>query len=362
MKILLITDLYPINKGEIKTPLTLHNFVFQWNKQGHVVDVIKPNFILNSFLRRKPFYKTGFYRYENVNILNLNYWTPFLFDVEKKIPDEIDISRYDVIIAHMPSGIIFADKLAKKYKKLLIYGVHCSDIAILKNPLYKFYFRPKLIEAYKNAQKIACRSFVLQKKFLEILPEFKDKTFVAPSGVDKDIIVKKDDLKPAFPIKVLTCANLIKRKNIDKLVLAVNNLSGFKLKIIGDGIELSHLKKIASKNIEFLGILPHDEVLKEMKKSDIFILPSVSETFGMVYLEAMASGCITICTKNDGIDEIIKDGVNGFLTEPTVESIAETLEKIKSALNLDEISKNSFETINSFTSEICAENYLTNIN
>ena len=81
MNILFITDLYPVKDDEKTTPKTLFNFVKEWEKQGHKVDVIKPNFILNSFLRGKPFYKTGQYR----NVLNINYWTPFWFNIIKKI-------------------------------------------------------------------------------------------------------------------------------------------------------------------------------------------------------------------------------------------------------------------------------------
>ena len=359
MKILLITDLYPIKKGECKTPKTLHNFVFNWILQNHTVDVIKPNFLFNSFVRKKPFYKTGFYKFEGVNIFNVNYSTPFLFDFEKKIPKELDISSYDIIIAHMPSGIIFANKLAKKYNKPLICGIHSSDFAILKNPTYKYYFRTELIEAYKNAKRISCRSFVIYKNFLEIFPEFEEKTFTAPSGVDCDLIRKKK-INFHSPIKIITCANLIQRKNIDKLIYAVNDSTDFELKIIGLGPELKKLKKIASKNITFLGKLDHEEVLNEMQLSDIFALPSVSETFGMVYLEAMACGCITVCTKDDGVDGIIKDGYNGFLTYPTIQDIQKTLLKIKNSTNLEEICENNFETVNLYTSDFCSENYLTN--
>ena len=50
MNILFITDLYPVKNTEPTTPRTLSDFVSEWKKQGHKVDIIKPNFILNSFL------------------------------------------------------------------------------------------------------------------------------------------------------------------------------------------------------------------------------------------------------------------------------------------------------------------------
>ena len=62
MKILFITDLYPIKDSEPTTPRTLYDFVKGWQALGHNVDVIKPNFILNSFLRKKPYYRQGKYK------------------------------------------------------------------------------------------------------------------------------------------------------------------------------------------------------------------------------------------------------------------------------------------------------------
>lgn len=364
MKILFITDLYPIKSGEATTPVTLHNFVIEWVKQGHNVDVIKPNFIFNSFLRGKPFYKTDFYQFQGVRIFNVNYFTPFWFNFLAKLPKELDLSSYDAVIAHMPSGIIFANKLTKIINKPLICGVHTSDIEVLTNPIYKPYFKGQIQDAYKRATKVACRSFVLQRKFINLFPEFAKKTFVASSGIDVQIEKRGEQKEKGLPIKVITCANLIKRKNIDKLIFALRNLEGFELTIIGDGKELKYLKKIGNdscNNIRFLGRLPHEKVLQEMKNSDVFILPSVNETFGMVYLEAMASGCITVGTKNDGIDGIIKNSENGFLCEPTPESLKETLLKIKNLENIEEIIEKSIETVKEYTRENCAKNYLKQI-
>ena len=387
MKILFITDLYPIKPEEVTTPVTLHNFVIEWIRQGNKVDVIKPNFIFNSFLRGKRFYPYGFYDYQGVRVLNINYFTPFLFDVEKKIPKSFDFNNYDIIIAHMPTGIIYANKMPNKELQPLVCGVHHSDIEVLTNPLYKFYFKNQLIEAYKKAKKIACRSFVLQKKFNELMPDLADRTFVTPSGINSDEITimpynlpfsissffhrasQLPLISAERSIKVLTCANLIKRKNIDKLILAMENLEGFDLTVVGDGKELGNLKNLRNRaellshkhKVTFLGRLPHEKVLEEMQKADIFILPSVNETFGMVYLEAMASSCITVCTKGDGVDGIIKDSENGFLCEPTIEGIKEVLLKIKNCEKLEKIAKNSFETIKQYTQENCAKNYLINI-
>lgn len=371
MKILVITDLYPIKEDERYTPRTIEAFVKEWEKQGHEVKVIKPNFILNSFLRKKPFYKSGIYN----NVENINYWLPFWGGVNKKVKT---IFTPDIVIAHMPSGLIFANKLINQNQisksclsaplegkvpeggrgVVFCAAVHSSDIEVLTNPLYRFYFKPELEKAYKNAKKIACRSFVLKEKFLKLYPQFTPKTFVAPSGVGVNIV--KKNWHSGNKIKVLTCGQFIKRKNIDKVIRACEQFENVELTVIGSGNEYNKLKNLSDK-VLFTGQISHDEVLEKMKESDIFILPSVNETFGMVYLEAMASGCITVCTKNDGIDGIIKDGFNGYTTEVNVDDIKDTLKKIINSQNKNEILNNAYNTILEYTLEKAAENYLKNI-
>lgn len=349
MKILFITDLYPVKNNEKTTPRTLSNFVEDWRTSGHEVDVIKPNFILNSFLRKKPFYKEGNYD----GVLNLNFWTPFWGKI--KSPEKI----YDVAIAHMPSGILYADKLNLPF----VAGIHSSDLAILTSPLYRFHFKKRMEKALQNAKAIACRSFVLKDKFLKLYPQFENKTFVAPSGIDDNIITGTFNiLRKEVPLKVLTCGNYKKRKNIEKVLEAVYGLDGFELTVIGEGTDSVKLRKL-NPDAVFKGWQPHEKVLEQMRKCDIFILPSMGETFGMVYLEAMASGCVTICTKGDGIDGIIKNNENGFTVNPDKSEIKNLLQHIK---NMDDDSlklllQNSFQNVNQYTRKACAENYLQQI-
>lgn len=354
MKILLITDLYPIKTSELTTPRTLLNFVDDWGNMGHEVKVLKPNFLFNSFLRQKPFYKTGLYG----NVFNVNYVLPFCGNVTGKTRDFLD-DNFDIVIAHMPSGVLFADKTGFPF----IAGVHSSDIEILTNPLYKFYFKTRLLRALRNSKAIACRSYVLRKKLLKLYPEFESKTFTAPSGINKTLIIDKPNrLINPKDLKVVTCANFKKRKNIDKLIRALKGVSGVRLMVIGDGKKRCALQKL-DRNVCFTGELQNSDVINIMRQNDVFILPSVQETFGMVYLEAMAGGCITICTENDGIDGIIKNGVNGFTTKADVQSIRKVIQKIQSypAEQLEHIRQNSINTIRQYTREECSKNYLDTI-
>lgn len=92
-------------------------------------------------------------------------------------------------------------------------------------------------------------------------------------------------------------------------------------RIIGAGVERENLENLAAdlkitKKVQFFGQVSNEHVLAEMAKSQFFVMPSVNEGFGIVYLEAMASGCVTIGTQGEGISDLIISGENGFLVTP----------------------------------------------
>ena len=355
MKILFVTDLYPI--GEEKIAKALFYFVQEWQKQGHQVDVIRANFVANTKLRGRKIIEEKLYEENGTKIYNLNFHTPFFFNVYNKLPKDFSLKNYDVMISHMPCGALMAQKLLKKEKIKYICSVHASDITVLTDFKYLL-FRNSLKKAYKLADKISARSPILKEKIEKIIPN--NKTFVAYSGIDIEPIEKPLNKE----LTITTIASLIKRKNIDVIIRALNEMPQIKLNIIGSGKEEKNLKKLVkSSNIQFLGQLQRPLVIEQLKKSDIFILLSDNETFGLSYLEAMATGNIVIGKKDDGIDGILKDNENGFLINPNKKELKKCLEKIIT-MKEDEISTikaNCAKTIKELTSQSAAENYLKNI-
>ncbi len=367
MKILLITDLYPLENEKITK--ALYYFVHEWRKQGHCVEVIRANFIINTLFRGRKIQKEKIYYENGTKIYNLNFHTPFWFDVYKKLPKDFSLKNYDVIISHMPCGALMADKLLKKHSIKYIYAVHFSDIVVLKSFLY-LPFRNKLKKIYKEADKIAARSYVLQKRIEEIIPEAHNKTFVAYSGIEKDYI--SDSIKATFnreELQISTVASLIKRKNINLIINAIANIhKKIHLTIIGDGPERRKLEKLTQRlNIEdkitFLGNIKREKVISKLKESDIFILLSKNETFGISYLEAMATGNIVIAKKEDGIDGIIKNRQNGFLINSEVSELKACIENIIkiSDEEIKIIRQKSIDTVKRLTIKEAAENYINNI-
>lgn len=124
---------------------------------------------------------------------------------------------------------------------------------------------------------------------------------------------------------VVQVGHLIKQKHFDVTLRAFARLKkeypAAQFTVVGQGSEREALEALAdelgvSKSVHFLGQLPNEAVLAEMSKAQFFCMPSVREGFGIVYLEAMASGCVAIGTEGEGIADLIESGKNGFLVPP----------------------------------------------
>lgn len=104
------------------------------------------------------------------------------------------------------------------------------------------------------------------------------------------------------------------------------------LVLIGDGAKRRELENLCKKlglegSVRFTGQISNQAVLAKMGQARFFVMPSVNEGFGIVYLEAMACGCVVIGTEGEGIADLIVSGKNGFLVPPdNPYAIARTVE------------------------------------
>ena len=111
-------------------------------------------------------------------------------------------------------------------------------------------------------------------------------------------------------------------QSIPEALHSVYGKEGFSMTFIGKK-EAAYLptKEVCeqygiSDNVAFLGQINRNDIIDWYDKSDCFVMISDHEVFGLVYLEAMSRGCITIAGDNGGMVGIIEDGVNGFLCKP----------------------------------------------
>ncbi len=179
------------------------------------------------------------------------------------------------------------------------------------------------------------------------------------------------DLPPApahdGPMRVLYVGKLIPRKRADALVEVLSGLDlPWRLTIVGDG---PLREKIASRvrelglteKVEITGPVSREEVLSRMRQADVFVLQSYDETFGIVYLEAMAQRLICVGSRGEGIDGAIVDGQNGFLVDARSDGeLKDVLTRIWRMPEADRqrIRQAAYDTARSMTEEGMAREYL----
>lgn len=123
----------------------------------------------------------------------------------------------------------------------------------------------------------------------------------------------------------ITVTRLVAHKRIDILVEAFSRLN-LPLMIIGEGPELTRLKRTAAPNIHFLGYQSDEEVAALLGKARGFVC-ATEEDFGIAIVEAQAAGCPVIAYKGGGALETVADGRTGlFFCEQAPESLMDALQ------------------------------------
>lgn len=152
----------------------------------------------------------------------------------------------------------------------------------------------------------------------------KAETINPPVEINNFYLTPKEKLGDYF----LMVGRMMKYKKMDVVIEAFNEL-GLPLKIVSRGPEFKNLKKIAKENVEFLGRISDEELYEVYSKAQAFLFPQ-EEDFGIVAIEALASGRPVIAFRSGDIVEHIKDGENGiFFDDQTKESVINAVKKFK---------------------------------
>jgi glycosyltransferase involved in cell wall biosynthesis len=124
---------------------------------------------------------------------------------------------------------------------------------------------------------------------------------------------------PEKPL-LLYVGRLGAEKEIDRIKPVLQAIPGARLALVGNGPHRQALEThFAGTATHFVGYLQGLELAAAFASADAFVFPSRTETLGLVLLEAMAAGCPVVAARSGGIPDIVTDGVNGFLFDPTDE-------------------------------------------
>ena len=392
MNILIISTLYPepSDMGVVQDTSAVHYFAKKWAEEGNKVVVLHPyrNPITNI---KKYFQLKAKGILENnidgvtvifgaIQLLVPHNYVPFKYQqialakklkqyLSSKMPD----FKPDVISVHFPMTNYYLCKGFIDGNQKTACVLHNSDISLLRKmkPEKKRFIIEELKKTYRN---IATRSSIIheQAKALGICDVSSP---VILSGISENLIAddeyisKKDYSTLKDNMKIVYAGKLVKRKRVDLILKAIsllNESTTIHLTVIGDGPEKDELINLTKKLeisdfVEFCGAVDRKRVVDIMRQSDVFAMISKNETFGLVYLEAMAQGLITIGSSGEGIDGTIINGVNGFLVSPDNDSeLCECIKTIHNLSNteLSEISLNAYQTAVEMTDSKMARKYL----
>lgn len=134
--------------------------------------------------------------------------------------------------------------------------------------------------------------------------------------------------EPDKPL-LLFVGRLCAEKNIGHLHAVLQAIPDLRLAIVGDGPMRQELEKqFRDTPTYFAGYLRGQALASAFASSDLFVMPSETETLGLVLLEAMASGCAVVACRAGGIPDAVEDGVTGFLYEPGERDLVETVRRV----------------------------------
>jgi glycosyltransferase involved in cell wall biosynthesis len=255
---------------------------------------------------------------------------------EERIEGKIKI---DIIHAHCCvwagyAAMKLSDKKGIPYvitEHATLFKLHADRISISNNKCIE--------EVFRRASRVICVS----SEFKRLISTYRTEDDIAVIGnvVDCGLFVpnikEHENIYRFLTVCYMDTEDQLYKKGIDILLKAWKTIVSYhnsaKLVIGGGGRAKEKVVKWCSDynvtdNVEFTGYLTREQVAGEMAKCDCFVLPSRYETFGVVYIEAMACGKPVIAVRNGGPDDFVHD-FNGILTEPEdVEGLTQAMCKM----------------------------------
>lgn len=292
------------------------------------VSVVGAISISFKYIWKKRMLKFGSFKYKknNVNVVlvlfpsipKLKRFNNFIRYVlnRRLIRKYSKVSKIDMI--HVHNSVAGKAALWYKNKFNIPYLVteHSSEYS-------RRVFRSYEMSLYKKIYQNAACNIAVSKEFCKLLSKTFDLSFTyVPNIVDTDFFIPSQKNHGKF--KFINIANLNKNKNQLSLIKAFSNAfmdkKNISLVILGGGPEydtLTHeIEKLDMKEqITLYGSATRMEVLRELQSSNIFILSSKYETFGVVLIEAMSCGLPVVSTKCGGPESIVNDDKLGLLIE-----------------------------------------------
>ena len=264
----------------------------------------------------------------NVPEYPLFHYQPYELALSSKLVDMVKLHKIELLHVHYAIPHAYAGYMAKKMLEEegiflpMVTTLHGTDITLVGNhPFYK----PAVTFSINNSDVVTSVSQSLKsdtlrlfkvKKEIEVVPNFIDTSKYQNSVSDchRSMLASGSE-------KIIThVSNLRKVKRIDDVIMVFYNIQkqlAARLIMVGQGPEREMAEELVAElgiedKVVFLG--ESHEIDKILSFSDLFVLPSENESFGLAALEAMVNGVPVISTNTGGLPEVNKHGFSGYLS------------------------------------------------
>ena len=389
--ILLVTPLYPLPTPENNCTYVCHFFTREWVRMGYRVVVI----------HQQPVHCRAWHllvKYFGKQLLNLagggNFYARRIRQTEHYVMDGVPVYRVPIynFIPHGRYPKRSVEAFRKEVDRILdeigfrpdcIVG-HAGELEIIptlnqrygaKTAMVSHGIPKKIRRRYPDCDEWirsydawGFRAKPIREEFERLFPAPR-KAFWCWSGIPESYLCEQNaHASGAFGDRYLFVGDLIERKYPITLLQAIPEQAGpdYSITFIGTGPEEDRLRAFARSNgirerVRFLGQVTRDEIPAFFDRTDCFIMVSRAEAYGLVYLEAMARGCLVVASRGEGFDGIIVDGENGFLCGAgDAEELAAVLGRIRGMSDGQRaaISEKAVRTAREMTDRKMAERYI----
>ena len=329
---------FPVMSGVVRS---ISTFRQAQEELGHTVFIFGQE--ANDYTDDEPYV----FRFPSFNIPIRNY--PATIPVSNHIDWVLPKLKLDVIHAHHPA--LMGNAAADKSEKLdipLVFTHHTryqeyAQFMAIPEELVTELIQAQMANYMQKCQHIVVPSESI-KQMVESVYGIQERVTVIPTGID---------LKPYQSVNGRSVRQQRKWTDDKKVILSVGRLAGEKnfdtlikafaivakkhdniiLAIIGDGPDKGDLEKLAKKEgvgdrVDFVGRVPFEEMPNHLKAADFFAFASITETQGLVTMEAMAADLPVIAVEASGTSDIVEDGKDGILTKNNPESLAEGIDRV----------------------------------
>ncbi len=296
------------------------------NLEIHLVTSSVDKFKIEEFSENIKIHFLDIGKNGNLHFQSITDLLKYSFKAYKYCKELIKQKQFQFIHAFfgIPSGFI-AMKLGLPY----IVSLRGSDVPF-HTPRFKLLdillFKQLSKQIWKKAKFVIANSKGLREEALQT--NSQQKIEVIYNGVDTNEFKPFGESRESKITTFISTGRLAEHKGYRYLIEALRGFKKVKLILVGGGKQKEELQALSSKfnvQMEFKGKLEHTQIVAELQKADIFVLPSVTEGMSNSLLEALACGLPVLVTNVGGSAELVKE--NGFIVEK--ENSEALREKIK---------------------------------